>query len=140
MCNVYPKDVDENCNKEKLNKKKQQFINRANFAGFTALHLAAQNGHNQSTRELLYAGCSTTVQNDYGDTALHTAIRFGHAGVVRILISAKCDIDAFNYHHDTPLHISAAIGRRKLTKFLIEAGNFYTENLNLKSALKIQKF
>ena len=94
MCNVYPKDVDENCNKEKLNKKKQQFINRPNFCGFTALHLASQNGHNQSTRELLYAGCSTTIQNDYGDSPLHTAVRYGHAGVLRILISAKCDIDA----------------------------------------------
>lgn len=128
LCNVYPKDIDDNCNKEKLNKKKQSFINRANFAGFTALHLAAQNGHNQSTRELLYASCSTTVQNDYGDTPLHTAIRYGHAGVVRILISAKCDIDAFNHNHDTPMHISAAVGRRKLTKLLIEAGAMQFRN------------
>lgn len=128
LCNVYPKDLDETSNKEKLHKKKQQFINRTNFSGFTALHLAAQNGHNQSLRELLYAGCSTSIQNDYGDSALHTAIRYGHAGVVRILISAKCDIDAFNLNQDTPLHISAAIGRRKLTKLLIEAGAMQFRN------------
>lgn len=120
--------MDENCNKEKLNKKKQQFINRPNFCGFTALHLASQNGHNQSTRELLYAGCSTTIQNDYGDSPLHTSVRYGHAGVLRILISAKCDIDAFNHNHDTPLHISAAIGRRKLTKLLVEAGAMQFRN------------
>ncbi|KAG5681735.1 hypothetical protein PVAND_011144 [Polypedilum vanderplanki] len=128
LCNVYPKDLDETNNKEKLHKKKQQFINRTNFSGFTALHLAAQNGHNQSLRELLYAGCSTSIQNDYGDSALHTAIRYGHAGVVRILISAKADIDAFNHNNDTPLHISAAIGRRKLTKLLVEAGAMQFRN------------
>ncbi|CAG9805606.1 unnamed protein product [Chironomus riparius] len=128
LCNVYPKDIDDNSNKEKLNKKKQQFINRPNFCGFTALHLASQNGHNQSTRELLYAGCSTTIQNDYGDSPLHTSVRYGHAGVLRILISAKCDIDAFNHNHDTPLHISAAIGRRKLTKLLVEAGAMQFRN------------
>jgi hypothetical protein len=125
---VYPKDQDETSNKEKLHKKKQLFINRTNFSGFTALHLAAQNGHNQSLRELLYAGCSTSIQNDYGDSALHTSVRYGHAGVVRILISAKCDIDAFNLNHDTPLHISAAIGRRKLTKLLVEAGSMQFRN------------
>jgi hypothetical protein len=129
LCNVYPKDQDETSNKEKLHKKKQQFINRTNFLGFTALHLAAQNGHNQSVRELLYAGCSTSIQTDYGgDFALHTAIRYGHAGVLRILISAKCDIDAFNLNHDTPLHIAAAIGRRKLTKLLVEAGAMQFRN------------
>lgn len=109
--------------------KKKKFINRTNFCGFTALHLAAQNGHNQSLRELLYAGCDTSIHNDYGDTALHTACRYGHAGVVRILISAKCDIDSFNMNHDTPLHIACAMGRRKLTKLLLDAGAMQFQNL-----------
>lgn len=50
--------------KEKLEAKKNRFINRVNFCGFSALHLAAQNGHNQTLRELLYAGCNTTIHND----------------------------------------------------------------------------
>lgn len=151
LCNVYPKDVDENANKEKLGWKKSHFINRVNFCGFSALHLAAQNGHNQTLRELLYAGCSTSIHNDYGDTPLHTACRYGHAGVVRILISAKCDVDSFNLNHDTPLHITCAMGRRKLTKLLLEAGAMQFQNLqhesprdiaqrkNLKEILEIMK-
>jgi hypothetical protein len=130
LCNVYPRDLDENCDREKLNNKKKKFINRVNFCGFSALHLAAQNGHNQTLRELLYAGIDTSIHNDYGDTALHTACRYGHAGVVRILISAKCDIDSFNLNHDTPLHIACAMGRRKLTKLLLEAGAMQFQNLN----------
>lgn len=137
LCNVYPKDLDENLNKEKLGWKKNHFINRVNFCGFSALHLAAQNGHNQTLRELLYAGCSTNINNDYGDTPIHTATRYGHAGVVRILISAKCDVDAFNLNHDTPLHISCAMGRRKLTKLLLEADAMQFQNLQHESPLDI---
>ena len=32
-------------------------------AGGTALHLSAQNGHNQSARILLFAGCNPNVKN-----------------------------------------------------------------------------
>lgn len=126
-----------NANKEKLGWKKNHFINRVNFCGFSALHLAAQNGHNQTLRELLYAGCSTSIHNDYGDTPLHTACRYGHAGVVRILISAKCDVDAFNLNHDTPLHITCAMGRRKLTKLLVEADSMQFQNLQHEAPLDI---
>ena len=33
-------------------------------ANFSALHLAAQNGHNQTARFLLYAGCSAEHKNN----------------------------------------------------------------------------
>lgn len=130
LCNVYPKDLEENSKKEQISGRKSHFINRVNFCGFSALHLAAQNGHNQTLRELLYAGGSTSIHNDYGDTPLHTACRYGHAGVVRILISAKSNVNAFNLNHDTPLHITCAMGRRKLTKLLLEADALEFQNMN----------
>lgn len=137
LCNDYPKA--DNANKEKLGWKKNHFINRVNFCGFTALHLAAQNGHNQTTRELLYAGCSHLIQNDYGDTPIHTACRYGHAGVVRILISAKCDVNAFNLNHDTPLHITCAMGRRKLTKLLLATDAMQFQNLQSETPIDIAR-
>ncbi|XP_055691196.1 protein phosphatase 1 regulatory subunit 12A [Lutzomyia longipalpis] len=94
-----------------------------NFGGFSALHLAAQNGHNQSCREILLAGGDPDVQNNYGDTPLHTACRYGHAGATRILLSAKCDVHRVNLNGDTALHIACAMGRRKLTRILIEANS-----------------
>ncbi|XP_058459125.1 uncharacterized protein LOC131435349 [Malaya genurostris] len=93
-----------------------------NSGGFSALHLAAQNGHNQSCREILLAGADPDVQNNYGDTPLHTACRYGHAGAIRILLSAKCDYERINLNGDTALHIACAMGRRKLTRILLEAG------------------
>merc|ERR1719229_2194364 len=92
-----------------------------NRGGFTALHLACQNGHNQSSRVLLLHGCRPDVKNNYGDTPFHTAARYGHAGVIRILVSAKCRVSEQNKNGDTALHIAAAMGRRKLTKILVEA-------------------
>lgn len=35
-----------------------------NNGGFAALHLCCQNGHNQSCRELLLAGCSPDIKNN----------------------------------------------------------------------------
>uniref|UniRef100_A0A182QKS5 Uncharacterized protein n=1 Tax=Anopheles farauti TaxID=69004 RepID=A0A182QKS5_9DIPT len=93
-----------------------------NFGGFSALHLAAQNGHNQSCREILLAGADPDVQNNYGDSPLHTACRYGHAGAIRILLSAKCDYERINLNGDTALHIACAMGRRKLTRILLESG------------------
>uniref|UniRef100_A0A336KLC7 CSON010827 protein n=1 Tax=Culicoides sonorensis TaxID=179676 RepID=A0A336KLC7_CULSO len=97
-------------------------LSTRNFGGFSALHLAAQNGHNQSCREILLAGADPDVQNNYGDTPLHTACRYGHAGAVRIILSAKCDPQRVNLNGDTPLHIACAMGRRKLTRILLEGG------------------
>ncbi|GAB6026541.1 hypothetical protein CHUAL_012961 [Chamberlinius hualienensis] len=93
-----------------------------NKGGFLPLHLACQNGHNQSCRALLIFGCKPDVKNNYGDTPLHTAARYGHAGVVRILLSAGCNVNEQNKNGDTALHIATAMGRRKLTRILIDAG------------------
>ncbi|ALC40672.1 dgo [Drosophila busckii] len=101
----------------------------SNNEGLAALHLAAQNGHNQSSRELLLAGADPDVQN-YGDTALHTACRYGHAGVTRILLSGLCDPNKTNLNGDTALHITCAMGRRKLTRILLESN----ARLNLRNA------
>lgn len=130
-----------------------------NAGGFSALHLAAQNGHNQSCREILLAGVDPDVQNNvsddrlspilkisikfhktcflfrssqYGDTPLHTACRYGHAGATRILLSAKCDPLRVNLNGDTALHIACAMGRRKLTRILVEASG--TSSLIIKNA------
>ncbi|XP_057339625.1 ankyrin repeat domain-containing protein 6 isoform X2 [Microplitis mediator] len=96
-------------------------LHARNFSGFAPLHLACQNGHNQSCRELLLAGCNPDLQNNCGDTPLHTAARYGHAGVTRILISALCRVSDQNKNGDTALHIASAMGRRKLTRILLEA-------------------
>lgn len=41
-----------------------EYLNTRNAGGFSALHLAAQNGHNQSCREILLAGADPDIQNN----------------------------------------------------------------------------
>jgi len=43
-------------------------------AGFSALHLAAQNGHNESARILLFAGCSPDHRNGVCCSASHRCV------------------------------------------------------------------
>lgn len=45
-------------------------LSTRNAGGFSALHLAAQNGHNQSCREILLAGANPDVQNNVSSTAI----------------------------------------------------------------------
>lgn len=40
------------------------YLNTRNAGGFSALHLASQNGHNQSCREILLAGADANIQNN----------------------------------------------------------------------------
>lgn len=40
------------------------YLNSRNAGGFSALHLASQNGHNQSCREILLAGADPDIQNN----------------------------------------------------------------------------
>lgn len=42
-------------------------LHARNLAGFAPLHLACQNGHNQSCRELLLAGSNPDLQNNVSD-------------------------------------------------------------------------
>lgn len=45
-------------------------LSTRNAGGFSALHLAAQNGHNQSCREILLAGANPDVQNNVSSAAI----------------------------------------------------------------------
>lgn len=44
--------------------KNDTYLNTSNAGGFSPLHLAAQNGHNQSCREILLAGANPDVKNN----------------------------------------------------------------------------
>ena len=59
--------------------------------GWTALMLAAQNGHEQVARVLLEAGAVVGAQNNDGSTALMHAARNGHEQVARVLLEAGAD-------------------------------------------------
>lgn len=55
--------------------KSQNYLNTANVGGFSPLHLAAQNGHNQSCREILLAGANPDTKNNVSKTIINVCYR-----------------------------------------------------------------
>uniref|UniRef100_A0A671KW93 Uncharacterized protein n=1 Tax=Sinocyclocheilus anshuiensis TaxID=1608454 RepID=A0A671KW93_9TELE len=92
------------------------------IAGNTALHLAGQNGHAQSSKVLLLGGSHPDSKNSVGDTCLHVSARYNHVSVIRALLSAICSVTERNHAGDTALHIAAALNHRKTVRMLLEAG------------------
>lgn len=65
-----PKEIEKSKSKEKgivhktFGSLHSALLGIRNSGGFSPLHLAAQNGHNQSCREILLAGANPNVQNN----------------------------------------------------------------------------
>ncbi|XP_006778325.1 PREDICTED: ankyrin repeat domain-containing protein 6 isoform X6 [Myotis davidii] len=91
-------------------------------AGNTALHLACQNSHSQSTRVLLLGGSRADLKNNAGDTCLHVAARYNHLSIIKVLLSAFCSVHEKNQAGDTALHVAASLNHKKVVKILLEAG------------------
>ncbi|XP_014399960.1 PREDICTED: ankyrin repeat domain-containing protein 6 isoform X8 [Myotis brandtii] len=91
-------------------------------AGNTALHLACQNSHSQSTRVLLLGGSRADLKNNAGDTCLHVAARYNHLSIIKLLLSAFCSVHEKNQAGDTALHVAASLNHKKVVKILLEAG------------------
>ncbi|XP_071955168.1 uncharacterized protein [Antedon mediterranea] len=97
-------------------------IHVANKYGLRAIHLSCQNGHNQTTRNLLRGGTHPSIKDAHGDTPLHVASRFGHIACTRVMVSAQADVNAQNKDGNTPLHMAAGLGKQKITRFLTDSG------------------
>ena len=69
---------------------------RSREDGFSALHLAAWQGHRGIVSALLRSGADTDVVDRNGDTALMLAAGNGHVSVVEVLLAAGADVSVHN--------------------------------------------
>ncbi len=97
-------------------------LNTADNQGFTALHVAAANGHVDIISLLLKLGASISSKDFTKATALHHASMNGHSGAVELLLSAGVPVDAQEEKGATALHLAAARGHVAVAKLLIEKG------------------
>ena len=68
-------------------------VNAVDKGNWTALHLAARNGHVEAMRLLLDAGTRTDVRDTkHGWTALHLAVIAGNIDGARLLVRADADV------------------------------------------------
>ena len=84
--------------------------NAAEGDGMTALHWAAERGHQKVTELLISSDALVDAKTRIGKyTPLHLASRAGHGGVVRVLLEAGSDPNATTTTSGvTPLHLAAA--------------------------------
>ena len=93
--------------------------------GGTALHYAAEGGHDTCVTMLLQKGAAINCRDKKGRTPLMLACMSPNsADVVRTLVaSAACDVlDRDDVHARTALHYSAAAGNVEGVELLLDAG------------------
>ena len=98
------------------------WLNWADGDGWTALMMAAEQGHAGVVQGLLGAGAGVPLSNAHGLTALALAARSGHAGVVTLLLEAKAFVHTEGGNGWTPLMFAAANGHCAALEALLEAG------------------
>jgi ankyrin repeat protein len=97
--------------------------------GFTALHLAAHDGHLSVVKYLCEQGADKEATGhanrklDFKMTPLHKAAINGHLPVVQYLCEHGADMDARDDHRMTPLHRAAWNGWLPVVQYFCEHGD-----------------
>ena len=116
---------------------------------YTALHIAAKNGHEEMVRLLLMNGADVGARslnadsalhvasteavvrllleygaeingkNSWSETALHKAVEYGTEDFLQLLLLKGADVNAKGREGDTPLHYAAKLGRDTMMKLLL---------------------
>eukprot|EP00471_Norrisiella_sphaerica_P007914 CAMPEP_0184493986 /NCGR_PEP_ID=MMETSP0113_2-20130426/27492_1 /TAXON_ID=91329 /ORGANISM="Norrisiella sphaerica, Strain BC52" /LENGTH=399 /DNA_ID=CAMNT_0026879509 /DNA_START=19 /DNA_END=1218 /DNA_ORIENTATION=+ len=85
------------------------------------LHVAAQIGNEQITKQLLKGGWHTDGRDIFGQTPLHHAAKRDNDGVSKALIESKANITMMNNEGLTPLHVACSHGSLRVAKLLLKS-------------------
>jgi cytohesin len=112
---------------------KDSYINADDENGFSAIHHASSNGHENIVAILLSAGVNIDDQtNNRGQTPLHMAVEHNHINVVSLLLSKGANFNLKDSSGNSPLHIAAENGYKNIAELLISKGAIIdaTNNMN----------
>ncbi|XP_061192544.1 transient receptor potential cation channel subfamily A member 1-like [Saccostrea echinata] len=112
-------------------------INESDCDGFTALHLAALNGHVKIINLLMQKGACVTRAHD-DNSPIHMAAINGYTKCIRALLSVHANIlDVKNKNGDTALHLASRSGQSKVVDLLLTLGAKISLNGEEKSFMDI---
>lgn len=97
---------------------KPSLLNVQDTKGYSALMLAAYNGHVDSTRWLINAGAEVNQFDNSGNTILMGAAFKGHLKIVKMLVEAGADINATNPNGQNALQFAQMFGRTEVVLYL----------------------
>ena len=90
--------------------------------GWTALHMAANEGFLEIAHLLIDIGAQLDLKNKFEKTPLHMAASERNLEVVEALIEAGADVTLETKEGSTALHMAASCGQLHIVKSLVEAG------------------
>ncbi|KAK8782484.1 hypothetical protein V5799_016175, partial [Amblyomma americanum] len=91
--------------------------------GYSPLHQAATEGHEEVVRLLCKHNCLVDIQDEmHGNTALHEAAWKGYSRTIEILCKNKANVYIKNKGGFSPLHLACQNGHNQSTRILLLAG------------------
>ncbi|XP_073999351.1 ankyrin repeat and SAM domain-containing protein 1A-like isoform X3 [Rhodnius prolixus] len=110
-------------------------------SGYSALHHAALNGHQEIVEMLLSHEASPNIVDDKGCSPLHLAAWTGNVNIVRLLLChgpSVTNVNLTNKDKETALHCSAQYGHTGVVSLLLEHGCDPTiRNIRMESPLDL---
>lgn len=95
--------------------------------GFTALHLAARNGHKDTVEFLLKSGMPIEAKSKDGFTPLHVAANSGHLDLVKLLVKQGANINSKSNNGLSPLHMATSGDQAEVVEYFILQGAHINE-------------
>ena len=91
---------------------------------WTALHIAASEGHHKVCAVLLDSenGTDVNAKTQLGRTPLHIAALKGHLILVQMLIRKGAELNLQDTDQNTPLHLAASMDHSDTVEFLLHSG------------------
>lgn len=87
-----------------------------------ALHIAAQNGHEEIVKILINHGNSVDTRDNRNKTPLHRAAEFGRHKIVKFLLDRGASVNATCEFGTTALHLASKNGHKKVIRYLLNRG------------------
>jgi|GEM_PF-2519557 len=127
-----------NQNVNKLTLQAGENINYQRRSGATALHFAAQLGHDDIANLLITYGANINIQDNWGWTPLHRAMNENHCNLANLLINHNAEVNIQDKWGRTPLHSAVEYNSFNVVQLLILHGaNPHMKNDEGKTALSL---
>jgi ankyrin repeat protein len=97
-------------------------VNEQNSNGETALHSAAQYGHNGVVSLLLESGADPTLRNINDESPLDLGAKYDKIECVKLLLTYQPNLVLQNSKRHTPLHLAARNGHKTMVELLLKHG------------------
>lgn len=97
-------------------------IGEINSEGWTALHIACQQGAKELIKLYLDVGASVHGRNDEGGGVLHIAMSAQKFEIVPLLVERGADVNVGDANNVTPLLLAIQEGREDVARLLMDRG------------------